>query len=155
MGRILLQAMEFRPGSSWTLGKDLVLRFTSTGNLQIWDESEQEIVWETGTLAEKLAMQGDGNLVVYAAGDEPVWASNTDGNPNALLCLDSEGSMSIVSSDLTRTLWSLEEESASEPGESVAAEPSAGAEFAAEGFLSADEYQQQLAALEPRVRPRR
>jgi hypothetical protein len=38
-----------------------------------------------------LAMQGDGNLVLYAPGSTPIWATNTAGNDGAQLVMQTDG----------------------------------------------------------------
>ncbi|MFJ2864180.1 hypothetical protein [Kitasatospora sp. NPDC087314] len=42
-----------------------------------------------------LVMQGDGNLVVYAADNTPLWASNTGGHPGAELAVYNEGAIAV------------------------------------------------------------
>lgn len=48
-------------------------------------------------------MQGDGNLVVYAADGRPVWASNTAGKRGAWLELGDDGA--LVVKDASTTHW--------------------------------------------------
>jgi hypothetical protein len=40
-------------------------------------------------------MQTDGNLVLYGYSHEPVWASNTQGNPGAFLAVQDDGNVVI------------------------------------------------------------
>ncbi|MFD4398905.1 hypothetical protein [Kitasatospora sp. NPDC058397] len=42
-----------------------------------------------------LVMQGDGNLVVYSAANTALWASNTGGNPGAELAVYNEGAIAV------------------------------------------------------------
>ncbi|WP_327674659.1 hypothetical protein [Kitasatospora sp. NBC_00458] len=42
-----------------------------------------------------LVMQGDGNLVVYAADNTPLWSSGTGGRPGAELTVYSEGAIAV------------------------------------------------------------
>jgi hypothetical protein len=51
-----------------------------------------------------LTMQGDGNLVLYAPGRIPVWASNTAGNGGAQLVMQADGNL-VVAAPGGRPLW--------------------------------------------------
>lgn len=51
------------------------------------------------------AMQSDGNLVIYNPSGAPTWASNTSGNPGAILYVQSDGNVIIYNSARTRVLW--------------------------------------------------
>lgn len=99
-----IRAGEYAAGSRWDLGQDLALEFTPAGNLQLRDVKTNVVVWETATKGEKLVMQGDGNLVIYAPGAKPVWSSGSDGNPAAVLRASEEGQLIITTSD-SRSLW--------------------------------------------------
>jgi len=107
MGSIVFHTIAFERNSSWSLGSEYVLRFSSDGNLELWNESANELIWESGTRGEQLIMQGDGNLVIYTAEGEPVWASNTSGHEDAVLVLEDNGAMAILSSDGKDTLWEV------------------------------------------------
>lgn len=50
-------------------------------------------------------MQEDGNFVIYAEGDKPLWASHTHGNPGAFLAVQEDGNVVIYSREF-RSLWS-------------------------------------------------
>ncbi|MFD0262354.1 hypothetical protein ACFVH7_29305 [Kitasatospora indigofera] len=50
-----------------------------------------------------LAMQGDGNLVVYAADSTPLWWSGTGGHPGAELTVYNEGAIAVELNG--RILW--------------------------------------------------
>ena len=104
MGTMFFQAIEFARDSCWSLGAAFCLRFTESGNLELWDVPAQRLLWETGTEGEILAMQLDGNLVVYGKNREPVWASDTAGNMNAVLAASDDGRLMILSEDQT-VLW--------------------------------------------------
>jgi hypothetical protein len=61
-------------------------------------------VWSTGTNgtgASIAAMQGDGNLVLYAG--SPVWSSQTFGHPGAALAVQSDGNVVIYGGG--QALW--------------------------------------------------
>lgn len=58
------------------------------------------MLWEGGELpwditATKLVMQGDGNLVLYLM-DVPLWATDTDGHPGAVLQLRDNGNLVMM-----------------------------------------------------------
>ena len=40
-------------------------------------------------------MQDDGNFVLYDQDNEPVWASNTGGNPGAYLAVQDDGNVVV------------------------------------------------------------
>ena len=51
-----------------------------------------------------LTMQADGNLVLYAPGSIPVWASNTAGHGGAQLVMQADGNL-VVAAPGGRPLW--------------------------------------------------
>jgi hypothetical protein len=51
-----------------------------------------------------LTMQGDGNLVLYAPGGIPIWASNTAGSEGAQLVMQTDGNL-VVAGPGGRPLW--------------------------------------------------
>ena len=51
-----------------------------------------------------LAMQGDGNLVLYAPGSTPIWATNTAGNDGAQLVMQTDGHL-VLAVPGGRPLW--------------------------------------------------
>ena len=82
----------------------LSLRFDQDGFLRLY--SQTTVIWEssnTGT-GETLAVQGDGNLVIYSA-TGPVWASNTadgelgPGKGGRTLSLSGNGDLAIRNAD--------------------------------------------------------
>ncbi|MFL5240252.1 MAG: hypothetical protein ACJ8EL_22180 [Rhizomicrobium sp.] len=115
MGTMFFQAIEFARDSVWSLGACFSLRFTKTGNLELWDVPAQRLVWESGTEGDMLAMQLDGNLVVYGKDREPLWASDTAGNLNAVLAASDEGRLTILSADRATTLWQVPPASEPQP----------------------------------------
>src|SRR4051812_29066787 len=76
MGRVQFLAIEFKPDSHWTLGANQ-LHFTAAGNLELSNVATGEVVWQTNTRGQRMAMQADGNLVVYGQGQDVLWASDT------------------------------------------------------------------------------
>jgi hypothetical protein len=97
MGALKFQAIEFHRNASWTLGTEHTLLFSATGNLEIRSAVEGTLVWQTQTNGDRLVMQEDGNLVIYSTDGEPVWASNSWGNRNAVLLARDDASLEIVS----------------------------------------------------------
>jgi hypothetical protein len=102
-GVVVVKAGEFKPGHQWTAGK-FSLCFSGVGNLELRDAPSARVLWQSGTSgATKLAMQEDGNLVIYA-GYMPLWASGTEGNPNATLRFSANGNLVICSAN-GKLLW--------------------------------------------------
>lgn len=60
---------------------------------------------ETADGKYRLILQPDGNLVLYKNGNQPVWASGTDGKQVAFLALQPDGNLVLYSKDY-RPLWS-------------------------------------------------
>ncbi|WP_282203147.1 hypothetical protein [Kitasatospora fiedleri] len=59
------------------------------------------------TKTTRLAMQWDGDLVLYRLSDNTVlWHSNTAGNPNAFLKIQNDGNVLVYKADGTTSLWS-------------------------------------------------
>ena len=54
--------------------------------------------------SDTLTMQGDGNLVLYAPGSIPVWASKTAGHDGAQLAMQADGNL-VVAVPGGRPLW--------------------------------------------------
>ena len=58
----------------------------------------RQVLWSTGTTTgHHVVMQGDGNLVLYDAGNHALWSSGTFGNPGAHLVLTNDGNLIIYS----------------------------------------------------------
>ena len=106
MGKLIFQAIEFGRDTSWAVGKHYRLWFNADGNLQLWNVANNGVVWESGSQGETLAMQADGNLVVYDRAGEVVWASGTSGNRDACLAVQDDGNLVIYTADQTKALWS-------------------------------------------------
>jgi hypothetical protein len=101
---VAVNAGEFKPGHKWIAGKFSLL-FSTVGNLELRDTPSGRPIWQSDTSgATKLAMQEDGNLVVYAAGDKPLWASGTNGNPLATLRFQQDGNI-VIYSATGKSLW--------------------------------------------------
>ena len=54
--------------------------------------------------AYRMVMQNDGNLVVYSASGQPLWATLTQNNPGAWLAMQNDGNLVVYSSS-GRPLW--------------------------------------------------
>jgi len=101
---VVVKAGEFKPGHQWAAGK-FSLCLSIVGNLELRDTSSGSLLWQSRTSgATKLAMQEDGNLVVYAPDDKPLWASGTNGNPMATLRFQQDGNIVIYSAN-GESLW--------------------------------------------------
>lgn len=99
-------AGEFGPDQRWDIVGKYLLHFTAAGNLELWNTEAARLLWQSGTSgAAKIAMQEDGNFVIYAEGDKPLWASHTHGNPGAFLAVQEDGNVVIYSREF-RPIWS-------------------------------------------------
>jgi hypothetical protein len=52
-----------------------------------------------------IIMRADGNLVTYNASNQPVWSSNTFGNPGAYLVMQADGNL-VIYNDSGQPIWS-------------------------------------------------
>jgi hypothetical protein len=105
VGKVLFQAIEFPRDTSWAVGQDYRLCFTTGGDLQLWNLANKAVVWESGTQGERLAIQADGNLAIYDAKGTCVWATGTSGNHGAYLAAQDDGNLVIYSADQSKALW--------------------------------------------------
>lgn len=93
-------------GTNQTLSscdRRFTLAMQSDGNLVLYQGGTA--LWATMTFAANAiaVMQGDGNLVVYAGG-VPLWHAHTYGNPGARLVLQDDGNAVVYSAG--QALWS-------------------------------------------------
>jgi len=75
------------------------LAMQTDGNLVLYGPSGA--MWSTSTTGgsdRRMVMQCDGNLVVYNSANQGLWSSNTAGNPGAWLALQNDGNLVIYSS---------------------------------------------------------
>ncbi len=75
------------------------------GNVVLYGPSGA--LWATNTAGQSisaLAMQGDGNLVLYSLLGQALWASNTAGNPGARLAVQDDGNL-VIYSISGKVLW--------------------------------------------------
>ncbi len=110
-------SMPVKGGSSWRLwpGQGLydgqvvthgryVLAMQDDGNLVIYRGPTPR--WASGTVGDSgdwLVMQGDGNLVIYSDLGVALWASGTSGDPGASARLTASGSLTVALDGTT--LW--------------------------------------------------
>jgi hypothetical protein len=81
-----------KPGESvkGCIGKATLIH-RPNGNVALTDYAGG--LWNTNTAGQTtnvLAMQGDGNLVLYASSGAPLWHSQTGGNPGAWLAVQDD-----------------------------------------------------------------
>ena len=98
------QGRTFRKGTSAKVC-GYKFNFQRDGNLVLTNQSGQ-VLWATGTegRGEILALQADGNLVIYGGG-RALWATNTDGNSGAFFAIQSDGNLVVYKSDGQQALW--------------------------------------------------
>lgn len=97
-GEALVQGQTYQSGTNQ-------LVFQSDGNLVLYSATRVPL-WNTGTYgvgADRAVMQEDGNFVIYAAGT-PVWKTNTGGNTDAYLRIQSNGTVSVA---IDKPVWAL------------------------------------------------
>jgi hypothetical protein len=98
---------EFNVGAHWRAPNGYTLLFTNEGNLELRSPAGSKL-WESRTAgrgAGKLAMQADGNLVIYDRTlKTPIWSTNTNGHRGAFLALQEDGNVVIYTPD-RRPVW--------------------------------------------------
>lgn len=82
-----------------------VLRMQTDGNLVLYAPGNNAM-WDSGTdtPGSVVVMQGDGNLVVYAPGNRAVWSSKSSGS-QCVLILQDDGNLVIYAAG-NRAVWS-------------------------------------------------
>ncbi len=100
------------PGDSLTPGQSITspnglykLVMQSDGNVVAYDGAS--VLWASGTnpAGAVAVMQSDGNFVVYDGSNNPLWATETSGNPGAYLTLGNAGEFGVLSVGGSTTLW--------------------------------------------------
>lgn len=98
---LLASGIELRPNESRSAhGGTFTFVYQGDGNLVLYRGSTP--LWSSGTAgqpAHLVAMQGDGNLVVYSRPNVPVFNTATHGNPGAQLYVESNGRLVIRARD--------------------------------------------------------
>ena len=97
----------FNVGMHWRAPSGYTLHFTREGNLELRSPVGAKL-WESRTAgrgAGKLAMQADGNLVIYdRALAKALWSTNTNGHRGAFLAVQEDGNVVIYAPD-RKPLW--------------------------------------------------
>ena len=107
MARIKVGTGEIQPGQQWVAGR-YMLQFTEAGNLELWNRVARQLLWQSGSKSlrvSRLAMQEDGNLVIYDRDGMALWSSGTYGHPDAYLAVRDDGNLVICLRD-NRPIWS-------------------------------------------------
>ncbi|HEY6496354.1 MAG TPA: beta-galactosidase [Trebonia sp.] len=84
---------------------DYTLAMQGDGNLVLYQNGTA--LWDSGTsgsAATKAAMQSDGNLVLYTSSGATAWNSRTNGNPGAGLTVQNDGNVVIYGTS-GKPLW--------------------------------------------------
>lgn len=99
---IIKPGEKFVPGDRRESGTNF-LQFQADGNFVLYN-AQKVPIWNSGTQgtgADLAIMQEDGNFVIYA-GSKAVWNTQTAGNPDAYLRVQSNGVLSIV---IDKPVW--------------------------------------------------
>lgn len=86
----------FRGQAVESFDRKHALHFQGDGNLVLYDTSTHQPLWNTGTFntsAMSVAMQLDGNLVVYDAAGKALWDSKTSGRGLSKLAMQNDGNL--------------------------------------------------------------
>lgn len=70
--------LDFGRDTVWQTNNGYKLIFQRDGNLVLYNPQNQPL-WATGTNADRFSVQADGNMVLYQQ-NRPIWATNTSGN---------------------------------------------------------------------------
>ena len=105
VGEVLMVGQGLRsPG--WP-GERFRLDLQEDGNLAVIRTDGAETIWQSGTAgkgANRLVMQKDGNLVLYARDGEPLWATETDGQGGTWLVIQGDSNL-VLRTDEGRAVW--------------------------------------------------
>lgn len=98
------QSQSWTLGSKWQTCNGYSLVLQKNGNLVL--SSPTAVLWATGTVGRgnAIALQRDGNVVLYDKNWKPIWATNTVGNSGAFLALQTDGNLVVYNSS-GRPLW--------------------------------------------------
>lgn len=84
-----------------------ILALQGDGNLVLYTDFSTP-VWKSDTsgAVDRLAMQTDGNLVLYNASNAPIWQTGTYGNPGAYLTIQTDGNL-VLYNQFNSPLWAV------------------------------------------------
>ena len=135
----LIPGQSLQPGQELRVaGQPIGLVLQPNGDLVLYWGAGTFVLWATytdnsaGTVTQAV-MQTDGNFVLYA-GSEPVWATETDGNPGAYLVLQPDGEL-VLFDRFDAPIWRA-------GTEIVTAPPRAASVLSAPGRLNPGQYLQ-------------
>jgi hypothetical protein len=104
----MVQDDQLRRGDTFvSLSGNTTLALRNDGNLVLYLTSTGERLWNAGTAGrggDRLVMQGDGNVVLYADG-RSVWDTGTPEHPGASLALQDDSNLVLYGSDKIQVLW--------------------------------------------------
>lgn len=95
----------FSTDKSWQLCSGYKVVFQKDGNLVVLNRGGK-VVWSSGTHnkgADRLAMQADGNLVIYKQ-SYPIWSSGTHGNPGSVMTVQEDGNL-VIYNKYKKPIW--------------------------------------------------
>jgi hypothetical protein len=83
------------------------LTMQADGNLVLYDRSSP--LWASDTVGRRgyAVMQSDGNFVMYDWNGQPLWSTNTHGNPHAYLAMQRDGN-AVVYHEPGRPVWATD-----------------------------------------------
>lgn len=99
-------------GSGGTLYSNngcFALKLQQDGNLVLFNSNQP--LWSSGTegrSVQRLWMQPDGNLVMYAYNGQPIWASQTVGRDGSRLVVQNDGNAVIYAPSSNRPVWTTQ-----------------------------------------------
>ncbi len=104
----LAPSEQLRPGQSlFSPSGRYQLAMQNDGNLVLYDGSRPLFSSNTfGRSVNRLEMQTDGNLVIYDTAGRAIFSTNTQGNPGARLRLGDDGLLRVLAADDVQVLWS-------------------------------------------------
>lgn len=95
---VAMQGRVLNAGQSlFSLSGQYELAMQTDGNLVVYGPSGA--IWSSATGGHpgaKALMQSDGNLVIYAANGAVLWSTNTGGHPGAYLIIQNDGKLRII-----------------------------------------------------------
>jgi subtilisin family serine protease len=83
------------------------LRFQHDGNVVLYRRSDNRPLWATGTNGRNgayLAMQPDGNLVLYNTSNYPIWATGTNGRQASKFFVQNDGNL-VLYNPSNQPVW--------------------------------------------------